>query len=110
MQAGNLVFAADLSGFVYCLDAATGEALWSHDTFSAVWASPLVADGNVYLGDEDGDVVILRAGRKKELLGEINLGNSIYTSATASGDTLYITTRSDLYALRQSSNDTPATE
>ena len=34
--------------------------------FAAVWGSPMVADGKVYLGDEDGDVAILQPGKDAE--------------------------------------------
>ena len=59
----GIVYITDLSGFLYALDAETGEHYWTHDTFAAVWGSPFVADGKVYLGDEDGDVVVLKAGQ-----------------------------------------------
>ena len=39
-----------------------GKPYWTFDMLAAVWGSPLVADGKVYLGDEDGDVVVLQAG------------------------------------------------
>ena len=29
--------------------------------FAAIWGSPMVIDGKVYLGDEDGDVMVLNA-------------------------------------------------
>ena len=50
---------------------------------AAVWASPIVIDGKVYLGDEDGDVVVLAAGKEKKVLAENNLGSSVYSSAGA---------------------------
>ena len=52
----GIVYAADLSGFLYALDAKTGQLYWTHDMLAAVWGSPFVADGKIYLGDEDGDV------------------------------------------------------
>ena len=55
----GLLFTADLSGFVYCLDAETGQHHWTYDTFAAIWASTFVADGKVYIGDEDGDLAVL---------------------------------------------------
>ena len=48
----GLLYAADLSGFVYCLDLKTGTQHWKYDTFAAIWGSPFVADGKVYIGDE----------------------------------------------------------
>jgi len=99
--ADGLVYAADLRGFVYCLEAATGKLLWSHDLFAQVWGAPLVADGRVYIGDEDGDMAVLRAGRSKELLHEVNMGNAIYTTPAASDGVLYVATRGRLFAIQQ---------
>jgi len=99
--ADGLVYAADLNGFLRCLDAATGRVLWEHDSFAAVWGSPLVADGKIYLGDEDGDIAVLRAGRTKQVLAEINLGNAVYTTAAARDGVLYLASRNRLFALSE---------
>jgi len=95
----GIVYYPDYSGFLHALDAKTGEALWSHDMFAAVWGSPLIADGRIYLGDEDGDVVILQAGRVKKVLGEMTMGSSVYSTPVPAGGVLYIANRSHLYAL-----------
>src|ERR1043166_6819063 len=55
----GIVYEADFSGFLHALDAKTGQVYWTHDLFAAVWASPMLVDGKIYIGDEDGDVVIL---------------------------------------------------
>ncbi len=99
--ADGIVYAADLSGHLYALDAKTGEHFWTYDAFAAVWGSPFVADGKVYLGDEDGDIVVLRAGKKKELLHEVNMGSSVYTTPVAKDGVLYINTRSMLFAIAE---------
>ena len=38
-----------------------------HDLTSAIWGSALVVDGKVYIGNEDGDIVILQAGKEKKV-------------------------------------------
>ena len=96
---GGLVYLADLSGFVYCIDAETGEVQWKYDAFAAIWGSALVADGKVYIGDEDGDLAILEAGRELEVLAEINMGSSVYTTPVADGGILYIASRNRLFAI-----------
>ena len=97
----GLLYLADFSGFFRCFDVNTGEEVWMYDTFAAVWGSPLVADNKVYLGDEDGDVIVLRAGREMEELAEMNLGNAVYGAPVVANSVLYINTRSQLYALVQ---------
>ena len=95
----GIVYYPDYSGFLHALDAKTGQELWTHDMFAAVWGSPLIAEGRVYLGDEDGDVVILQAGRVKKVLGEMTMGSSVYSTPVPAGGVLYISNRSHLYAL-----------
>jgi outer membrane protein assembly factor BamB len=95
----GLLYVADFSGYLHCLDAATGGELWVYDTFSAVWGSPLVVDDKVYLGDEDGDVVVLRAGRELEKLAEPNIGGAIYGAPIAANGVLFVNSVSELFAL-----------
>lgn len=97
----GLLYAADLSGYVYCLDLKKGTQYWKYDTFAAVWGSPFVADGKVYLGDEDGDVAIMKAGKKFELINEINMGSAVYTTPVAKDGVLYIGTRNTLFAIKK---------
>jgi len=95
----DLVFIADYSGFIYCLDAQTGELYWKHDTLSHIWGSTLVADGKVYCGNEDGDLLIFDAAKEKKQLGTITFWDPIYSSPIAAGETIYIATNTQLYAL-----------
>ena len=61
----------------------------------------LTADGRVYLGDEDGDVVIMQAGREKKVLAEINMGSSVYSTPIPAAGALFITNRNQLFALAE---------
>ena len=95
----GVLYAADLSGFVYAVDLATGEPYWTYDTFAAIWGSPFVADGKVLIGDEDGDVAVLKAGKEMELLFEVNMGSAVYTTPVLDSGVLYIASRNRLYAI-----------
>lgn len=103
----GVVYISSLSGFLHALDIDTGEELWTFDTFAAVWGSPFVADGKVYIGDEDGDVAVLRAGRELEELGEYNLGASVYSTPVARDGVMYILTRNRIWALQDGAQGEP---
>ena len=77
----GLLVVADLAGLVHCLDAKTGRVHWTHDMMATVWGSPLVVDGKIYLGDEDGDVAVFELSAKMNLLAENNMGDSVYSAA-----------------------------
>ena len=95
----GIVYMPDFSGFFHALDAKSGEPYWVHDTFAAVWSSALVADGKIYLGDEDGDVVVLKPGKTESILAEMNMGSSVYSTAVPANGVLYIASRNQLFAL-----------
>jgi outer membrane protein assembly factor BamB len=94
----NLLFVGDFSGFVHCLDADTGELHWTHDMKAHMWGSTLVADGKVYVGDEDGDLLILAATKEKKILSETNLNSPIYGTPIVANGVLYVQTNSHLFA------------
>lgn len=97
----GLVYIADYSGRIYCLDAETGELQWDHDTLSHIWGSTLLVDGKLYLGNEDGELVILKAGRKKEEIATVEFPSPILSTPVVANGVLYIMTQSHLYAFQQ---------
>ncbi len=97
--ADGLVYIADFSGFLHCLDANTGQPYWTHDVFAAIWGSPMVVDGKVYLGDEDGDVVVMQHGKEKKQLAEMNMGSAVYATAVPAHGVLFMNNRNQLFAL-----------
>ena len=62
----------------------------------------MIVDGQVYIGDEDGDVEVLKHGKEKKVVAKMHMGSSVYTTPTAANGVLYIATKSHLYAI---SND-----
>ncbi len=96
----GILYIPDFSGFLHALDVETGEPYWVHDTFAAVWASPLVVEGRVYLGDEDGDIVVLKAGKEEVVLAEMNMGSSVYSSVVPANGSLFIGSRNQLFAVQ----------
>ena len=104
----GLVYFADFSGFVHCLDAKTGQPYWTHDMFAAVWGSTMYIDGRIYIGDEDGDVTVLQAGKELKVLSEINMNSSIYSTPVPANGVLYINNRNQLFALAEGASSPPA--
>ena len=115
----NLLFISDFSGIFHCLDAKTGKVHWTHDMFAAAWGSPLIVDGKVYIGDEDGDVSVFRLSADpkiamKNVDGEdvpqpinfdedegavTSMGNSVYSTPIVANGVLFIANRTHLYAI-----------
>ena len=95
----GLLFYADFSGFLHCLDAKTGKPYWVHDMLAAIWGSPIVIDGKVYLGDEDGDVKVLEAAKVEKVIATMNMGSSVYSTPVPANGVLFIVNRNQLIAL-----------
>jgi hypothetical protein len=70
-----------------------------HDFTSAIWGSALVADGKVYVGNEEGDVTVFQAGREKKILAAMNMGSAVYATPVPARNTLFIMNRNQLFAI-----------
>lgn len=99
----DILLITDFSGIVHCLEAKDGKQLWSHDMLAASWGSPLIVDGKVYVGDEDGDITIFELAREKKIINEINMGNAVYTTPIVANDVLYIANRTTIFAITNTS-------
>ncbi|MBN2329065.1 MAG: PQQ-binding-like beta-propeller repeat protein [Candidatus Omnitrophica bacterium] len=97
----GLVFIADCAGLVHCIDAETGETCWTHETRHEIWASPLAADGKIYIGTKQKNFLIFAADREKKLIREIRMDSPIAATAVAANGVLYVTTMEKLYALEK---------
>jgi outer membrane protein assembly factor BamB len=105
----GILYYSDFSGFLHAIDAATGKEYWQHDMLAAVWGSPMVIGDKVYLGDEDGDVVVLQHGKEKKVIGTYNMGSSVYSTPVPANGVLFIANRNQLFALKEGAMTKPAT-
>jgi outer membrane protein assembly factor BamB len=101
----GLVFVADFSGFIHCLDAETGKLYWTHDMKAHIWGSTLVADGKLYAGDEDGDFVVMAASKEKKILSETNLGSAVYGTPIVANGVIYVQSNTHLFAFANSAKN-----
>ena len=64
-----------------------------------MWASPVLIDDKIYIGNQDGDVYIFQAGREKKELARINMQAGVTSTVVPAHGTLFINTNTQLYAL-----------
>jgi outer membrane protein assembly factor BamB len=95
----GLVYAAELDGFLHCLDAKTGQHLWEEDVKEALWASPLWVDGKVLMPDQQGNVYIFAHGREKKQLAKVDMEESIKAAPVVANGVLYLVTDKHLFAI-----------
>ncbi len=99
IERDGLLYVGDVGGTVHCLDAATGAHVWKHETHGAIWGCLLLASDRLYVGNEDGTMTVLRAGRRKQLLAEIDMDAPLYSPPALVGDALYVATANRLYLI-----------
>ena len=66
----------------------------------------LVADGKVYIGDEDGDLMVFEASKEKKLLSTTNLGAPIYSTPVVANGVLYVSSNTHLFSFQTAARPT----
>jgi outer membrane protein assembly factor BamB len=98
----GLCYAAELAGYLHCLDANTGKLYWTHDLKGAVWGSPYWVDGKIYIGmADDGDVYIFQHGKEDKLINTVENKHGVKSTPVVVNGVLYIMTETNLYAIKQ---------
>lgn len=97
----GLLYIAEDAGFLYCLDAKTGQLYWQDDVRAGVWGSPYYVDGRVFLGTEDHEVLVYAHGKERKQLAKIDMDESIHSTPVVANGVLYISTFSKLYAIAE---------
>jgi outer membrane protein assembly factor BamB len=96
---GEWVFLWGDNGVVSCLRGATGEQLWSERLGDAFYASPIWAEGRLYCPSKKGDVYVLAATNKFELLARNPLGEACFATPACSHNRMLIRTDRTLWAI-----------
>ena len=96
--ADGLLYAVDLPGRVHCLDVKTGKPYWVYETHAEAWASPLVADGKLFINTKKR-LEIFATGKTPRLLTEIPLGAA--NSPIVANGTLFVASSRALFAVQK---------
>ena len=95
----GLVYMANDAGIVTAVDAASGEKAWQERVDGIFTASPVAADGKLYLLSETGEVIVLRASRQPQVLERSTLGYRMVASPAVSNGQFFIRTDDHLIAV-----------
>ena len=99
---GGLVFAAESTGYLNCVDFHSGRVIWRHDFLTTVLAPPLVADGKIYVRTGDGEVVVFAASKKYKVIARNkDLPDLGHGTVVAANGVLYTAGNARLYAIAQ---------
>ncbi len=103
LAVGDLFYVLLDRGFLSCYDARTGEIVYEKERLGpgAFTASPWTYGGKIFCLSEDGDTIVVRAGKEFKIFGKNSLGEMCMATPALAGGSLFLRTQSKLYCLRQ---------
>lgn len=104
---GGYVYAALTDGFGQCVELATGKTVWeerlpSTGASAQTWASPVLVEDRLYLVNQSGDTVVLRAGTKFEVISVNPVGEPSNSTLALSDGEIFLRTQEALWCLADS--------
>ena len=105
---GTYLYVINDRGIMWCLDAKTGAAVYERQRLrpATYSGSPVLADGKIYITDEDGVTSVVQAGPRFAVLAENDFGEYVLSSPAVSDGQIFIRTDKFLWAIGKSSTGT----
>ena len=95
---GRLYILCD-NGLLSCVQSATGEPIWQEHLPARFYASPVWAEDKLYLTSKTGEVFVVVAGDKYQLLAQNALGEQSFATPAVANGSLFFRTESSLLAI-----------
>jgi outer membrane protein assembly factor BamB len=98
---GTLLYVVTDKGILWCFELASGKTVYGPQRLAVgtYSSSPLLADGKLYVTNEDGLTSVVKAGREFELLAENPLGGYTLSSPVAAHGQLLLRTEDAVYCI-----------
>jgi outer membrane protein assembly factor BamB len=96
----DVLYLVKTGGIITSLDPATGRLLKegrSGEALGEYYASPVAADGKVFLANVEGKITVLKAAAQWDVVGVNDIGEEIHATPALSGGRIYVRTRGALY-------------
>lgn len=98
---GEELYLVNDNGVGTCMDALTGDIHWTERLAGQYSASPLFADGRVYIFSQEGKTLVIEPGTKYKPLAENQLDAGFMASPAIAGKALYLRTETHLYRVEE---------
>lgn len=86
-------------GDIVCLDAKTGENLWTAEAEDGFYSSPILVGDKVYIADMGGTMYIVKAGAAHEEVARLKLGTATFATPAFLDKRIYVRTPEQLYCI-----------
>ena len=93
------VYMANDVGVLTVIDAATGQRIWQERVDGVFSASPVAGAGHVYFVSENGETIVLKAGRQPQVVARNAIGSRAVASPAISNGQIFIRTDDQLFCI-----------
>ena len=97
--AEGLLYTVDSKALLSCLNAGSGETIWSKKLKGKYHSSPVYADGHIYISSTRGNTLVLKAGRELNIVAENSLDGEIWATPAVTGGAILLRTSKYLYKI-----------
>jgi outer membrane protein assembly factor BamB len=97
----GLIYTAADEAFITCLEAATGQVVWTERLGGNFEASPIYAGGRLYFFNQQGVTTVLKPGRTCEVLATNTLTDGFMASPAVGGNSFFLRAKSHLYRVEE---------
>ncbi len=100
---GAFFYSVSDKGVMWCLDAKSGKVIWGGQRLEPgiYSSSPVLADGKIYVSNEDGLTTVVKAGPRFQILAENPLNDYCLSSPAISDGQIFIRTAERLFCIGQ---------
>jgi outer membrane protein assembly factor BamB len=101
---GDYLYSSKNNGVLFCFEAKTGNRVYQErlgDGTTGFTASPVAAAGKLYYSSEDGDIYVVKAGPKFEVLAQNDMGDICMATPAISEGTLFFRTQGHVVAITE---------
>jgi outer membrane protein assembly factor BamB len=104
LAVGDRLFVVQDTGVARCLNAKTGEEIWTKRLGGDFTASPVLVEDTIFVPDEDGLMHVFKAADRFEEVAKNDLRDGSFASPVICGGRLYLRTLRRLYCIGRSGN------
>ena len=97
----GLIYTVNTRNIMMCIDASTGEEIWSTHVRSNYDASPIYVNGNIWFFSVKGEVLVIKAGRKYEVVTQNHMDSGIWATPAVLRNSVILRTQKYLYRVAQ---------
>ena len=95
----GLIYTVNTMNNLKCIDAATGEEVWSTHLTSSYNASPIYISGNIWFFSVKGEVLVIKAGRNYEVVARNQMDSGIWATPAVLRNSVILRTQKNLYRI-----------